>query len=168
MGIRRWAERLSLREPSLLIRLFDGTAAPRVRIVTTGEQNLPIFNEIKGWRGAVPGATPYLPVNVVQRPSNTLFASVCSFGVHFVPEAASPSQTSVVPQSAENLMKQGVAQKVAGFAPPSASPPPLRLCALWSLQDAPAFGAETGRPRCRISDRCQTRRINPARCWWAG
>ena len=122
MGIRRWAEGLSPREPSLLIRLFAGTAAHGMRIVTTGEQNLPIFNEINGWRGAVPGATPFLPANVGERPSIRLFASFFGFGVDFAPEAASPSLTTAVPQSAEKPLKQGVAQRWPGLR----HPPPRR------------------------------------------
>ena len=54
-----------------MICFFAGTAAHRVRIVITGGQNFPIFNEINGWRGAVSDATPSLPANVAQRPSNT-------------------------------------------------------------------------------------------------
>ena len=109
MGIRRWAEGLSPRESRLLIRLFGGTAAQGARIVATGGQNLTISNEINYLRGAVPGATPSLPANVGERRSNTVFASVCSFGVDFAPEAASSTLTTVVLQSAENPMKQGVA-----------------------------------------------------------
>ena len=106
----------------LLIRLFGGTAAHGVRIVTTGGQNFPIFNEINGWRGAVPGATPFLPVNVAQRPPNTVFATVCSFGVRFAPEAASPSPTDEAAKNAEKPMKQGVAQRWLGLR----HPPPRR------------------------------------------
>ena len=108
--------------PRLLTHFFAETAALKVRIVTAGGKNFPIFNEINGWRAAVPGATPSLPANVGERRSNTVFASVCSFGVDFVPEAASPSLTTVVLQSAENPMKQGVAQRWPGLR----HPPPRR------------------------------------------
>ena len=77
--------------PRLLTHLFAGTAAHRVRIVTLGDQNLPIFNEINGWRGAVPDATPALPANVGERRSIRLFASVCGFGLDFGHRAASLS-----------------------------------------------------------------------------
>ena len=101
---------------------FAGTAAQGVRIETTAEQNLPIFNEINGWRGAVPVATPFLPANVVQRPSNTVFASACSFGAYSALLAAFPSPTDKTAQSAENPMKQGVAQRRPGLR----HPPPRR------------------------------------------
>ena len=74
-----------------MIRLFAGSAARAVRIVTTGGKNFPIFNEINGWRGAVPDATPALPANVGERRSIRLFASVCGFGLDFGHQAASLS-----------------------------------------------------------------------------
>lgn len=90
-----------------------------------------------GGRGAVSDATPSLPVNAGQTRSIRLFAGVCALGLSFAHLAGSLHITSLSPTTIENPNKTRGGTKVASFPPPSASPPPLGLCAHWSLQDVP-------------------------------
>ena len=90
-----------------------------------------------GGRGAVSVATRSLPSNAGQSRSIRVFAGVCGLGVRFAhlagPAVISPRQ----PTTIRNPNNTRGGTKVASFLPPSASPPPLGLCAHWSLQDVP-------------------------------
>ena len=90
-----------------------------------------------GGRGTVSGATPSLHVNAGQTRSMRLFAGVCGLGVRFAhlagPAAISPRHATTI----ANPNKTRGGTKATSFPPPSASPPPLGLCAHWSLQDVP-------------------------------
>ena len=90
-----------------------------------------------GGRGAVPGATPTLPSNAGQTRSMRLFAPVCGVGVRFAHLAGPPVIFPRHPTIIANPSKARGGTKAASFLPPSASPPPLGLCAHWSLQDVP-------------------------------
>ena len=90
-----------------------------------------------GGRGAMPGATPSLPFNASQTRSIRVFAHVCGLGVRFPHLAGSAHITLLSPTTIGNPNKTRGGTKVASFPPPSASPPPLGLCAHWSLQDVP-------------------------------
>ena len=90
-----------------------------------------------GGRGAVSDATPSLPVNAGQTRSIRVFAGVCGLGLRFTHLAGLDRITSLGPTTARIPNKTRGGTKVASFPPPSASPPPLRLWAHWSLQDVP-------------------------------
>ena len=90
-----------------------------------------------GSRGDVSGATPSLPPNAGQTRSMRLFAGVCGLGVRFAHLAGSAAIFPRHPTTMGNPNKTRGGTKVASFLPPSASPPPLVLCAHWSLQDVP-------------------------------
>lgn len=90
-----------------------------------------------GGKGVVPGATPSLPVNAGQTRSIRLFAGVFGLGVRFAHLAGSAVIFPRRPTNIGNSNKTRGGTKVASFLPPSASPPPLGLCAHWSLQDVP-------------------------------
>lgn len=90
-----------------------------------------------GGRGAVPDATPSLPVNAGQTRSIRLFAPVCGLGVRFAHPAGRALITPLIPTTPANPNKTRGGTNLASFPPPSASPPPLGLCAHWSLQDVP-------------------------------
>ena len=90
-----------------------------------------------GGRGTVSGATPSLHVNAGQTRSMRLFAGVCGLGVRFGHLAGLTIISPRHPTTIGNPNKTRGGTKVASFPPPSASPPPLGLCAHWSLQDVP-------------------------------
>ena len=90
-----------------------------------------------GGRGAMPGATPSLPINAGQTRSIRLFAGVCGLGVLFAHLAGPAVILPRHPTTITNPNKTRGGTKLASFLPPSASPPPLGLCAHWSLQDVP-------------------------------
>ena len=90
-----------------------------------------------GGIGAVSGATPSLPVNAGQTRSIRLFAGVCGLGVRFAHLAGPAVIFARLPTTTGNPNKTRGGTRVSSFLPPSASPPPLGLCAHWSLQDVP-------------------------------
>ena len=90
-----------------------------------------------GGRGTVSGATPSLHVNAGQTRSMRLFAGVCGLGVRFAHLAGPAVIFPRHPTTMGNPNKTRGGTKLAFFLPPSASPPPLGLCAHWSLQDVP-------------------------------
>lgn len=124
----------------------------------------------RGGRGVEPDATPSLPTNARQSLPIRLFAGVCRFGVNFGPGPRSLAPRHFGPITIENPMKQGVAECRLPFRRPAPSRHPFGP-ALTALSKCPrrtqSPGSETGRPRCHISDRCQTQRTNRARCWSA-
>ncbi|GHC35031.1 hypothetical protein GCM10007291_40390 [Gemmobacter nanjingensis] len=85
----------------------------------------------------MPGATPSLPSNAGQSRSIRLFAGVCGFGVRFIRLSRPPRIAPLKRATLTNPNKTRGGTKLASFLPPSASPPPLGLCAHWSLQDVP-------------------------------
>ncbi len=90
-----------------------------------------------GGRGAVSDATLSLPVNAGQTRSMRLFAPVCGLDVRFAHLAGPARITPLGPPTPGNPNNAKGGTKVTSFPPPSASPPPLGLCAHWSLQDVP-------------------------------
>ena len=90
-----------------------------------------------GGIGAVSGATPSLPIKSGQTRSMRLFAGVCGLCVRFAHPAGPAAIVPRHPTTIANPNKTRGGTKAASFPPPSASPPPLGLCAHWSLQDVP-------------------------------
>ena len=90
----------------------------------------------------MPGATPSLPLNAGQTRSIRVFALVCGLGVRFVHLAGPAVIFPRHPTTIGNPNKTRGGTKVASFLPSSASPPPLGLCAHWSLQDVPELRGE--------------------------
>ena len=90
-----------------------------------------------GGIGAVSGATPSLPIKSGQTRSMRLFAGVCGLCVRFAHPAGPAAIVPRHPTTIANPNKTRGGTKAASFPPPSASPPPIGLCAHWSLQDVP-------------------------------
>lgn len=96
-----------------------------------------------GGRGAMPVATPTLPINARKSLPIRLFAGVCGLGVHFGPwpRRLTPRRSPLI--NLENPIKQGVAQERLPFRHPAPSRHPFGP-ALTALSKRPPTRTVTG------------------------
>ena len=86
-----------------------------------------------GGRGAVHVATPSLPANACETPVNVAVRMPLRFWRLFHPWRRRTAPCLVSPTSCGKPNETRGGTIAASFLPLSASPPPLGLCAHWSL-----------------------------------